>query len=143
MLTISPVQPADFQIVSGFLQKAGLPIADLPDGLPHFFKAEFNGSLVGTVGLELHRPYALLRSLAVAEDFRSQYIGQQLYAVALQYARDEKITQLYLITNTADRYFERQGFRRTDRALVPDAIRQTAQFAGLCPGSATVMQLTV
>jgi amino-acid N-acetyltransferase len=52
---------------------------------------------------------------------------------------EKKLQEIYLITTTAAPFFEKQGFLQVDRARVPEAIRQTAQFTGGCPATATVM----
>ncbi|MCU0354000.1 MAG: arsenic resistance N-acetyltransferase ArsN2 [Cytophagales bacterium] len=123
------------------LEKAKLPTADLPADLSHFFKAETENTLAGTVGLELYGQYALLRSLAVDDAYRNLKIGQALYAKAMQHATDEGVSEVFLITNTAEAYFAKQGFVKIDRNTVPTEIQQTQQFQGVCPSSATVMRL--
>ncbi len=130
-------------MVATFLAGAGLPANDLPEDLPHFFKAEIGNALAGTVGLEMYGRFALLRSLAVSERFRSQRIGEQLYGAALKYAVENGVRELFLITTTADRYFAKFGFAGIDRETAPPEIRQTAQFRDICPSSATVMRLVL
>lgn len=49
------------------LTAAGLPVADLEDGMSRVFVGGYEeDELVGVVGVELHLPAGLLRSLAVA-----------------------------------------------------------------------------
>lgn len=140
---IAPVQPLDFEMVASFLAKAGLPANDLPEGLPHFFKAEIGNELAGTVGLEIYGRFALLRSLAVPEKFRNRQTGRKLYSAAVTHASENGVGELFLITTTADRYFARLGFVIIERETVPPEIRQTQQFQGVCPSSATVMRLVL
>ena len=124
-----------------FLQQLDLPVSDLPSDLSGFTLAFDAEQIVGTAGLELHGSLGLLRSVAVAETHRNQQLGQQLYSAALQHARSKGVQTVYLITTTADRYFEKHGFRQVERSEVPAFIAQTAQFATLCPSSAVVMKL--
>ena len=137
--SISRLLPDDRPTLIQLLSQSSLPTTDLPPQLLHFFKAEINGNLAGTVGLEIYDSYALLRSLVVDNAYRSQKIGQQLLDQALQYARSQGITEVYLITNTAEEYFEKQGFAKVERNSVPTPIQKTQQFQGVCPSSATVM----
>jgi N-acetylglutamate synthase-like GNAT family acetyltransferase len=58
-------------------------------------------------------------------------------AIAEAEARGAKA--LYLLTTTADAYFPSFGFTVTTRDAVPEDIRDTAEFKGACPDSATVM----
>jgi amino-acid N-acetyltransferase len=44
-----------------------------------------------------------------------------------------------LLTTTAEDFFARFGFRRTDRTQVPPSVRESREFQGACPTSATVM----
>ena len=53
------------------------------------------------------------------------------------------ITTVVLLTTTAEDYFPRFGFERTDRSVVPEEVRESAEFRGACPASATVMQLVL
>ena len=50
---------------------------------------------------------------------------------------------LFRSTQGADAFFARHGFRAIDRDAAPPAIRQTRQFAGLCPASARLMLLSL
>jgi len=124
-----------------FLQQLDLPVSDLPSDLSGFTLAFDAEQIVGTAGLELQGSLGLLRSVAVAATHRNQQLGQQLYTAALQYARSKGVQTVYLITTTADRYFEKHGFRPVQRSEVPALIAQTEQFATLCPSSAVVMKL--
>jgi N-acetylglutamate synthase-like GNAT family acetyltransferase len=64
------------------------------------------------VGLELFGPDALLRSLVVSSTARSQGVGSALVLHAEGYAAAHQVRSLYLLTNTAEGYFEHRGYRR-------------------------------
>jgi amino-acid N-acetyltransferase len=91
------------------------------------------------VGLAIFDTIGLLRSLAVARDCRGSGVGKALVAEAEQYARSLGVNELYLLTTTAERFFERLGYSHTHRESAPDAIRQTSEFSDLCPCSAALM----
>ena len=130
---------ADRPAIITLLEQANLLTDDLPTDLGTFRLAFADEKLAGVAGLEILEENGLLRSVAVSLDFRNQKIGNQLIEVIIELAKSEKITALYLITTTADLYFERLGFTRVDRANVPDNIARTRQFSNLCPVSAVVM----
>jgi amino-acid N-acetyltransferase len=46
---------------------------------------------------------------------------------------------MYLLTMTAEGFFERRGYRRVDRTQAPLAIKSTPEFASLCPASSAFM----
>ncbi len=120
-----------------------LPISDLPASLNGFFQAMAEDAMVGAAGMEQWEGVGLLRSVVVAASHRNQHIARQLTDAVLSHARKAQVREMYLITNTADRYFEKYGFQRVERTEVPPPIAQTEQFSGLCPSSAVVMKLTL
>lgn len=61
---------------------------------------------------------------------------QQLFKQAA--ARD--VTELYLLTTTAESFFADLGFDRIQREDTPPAIQQTSEFHDLCPETATCMR---
>ena len=91
------------------------------------------------VGLEIYGTVALLRSLAVAPDGQGRGLGAALLAHAERAARQRGITALYLLTTTAEAFFARRGYVRLPRQAAPPVLRQTAEFAALCPASAVCL----
>ena len=62
-----------------------------------------------------------------------------MLAAAETAAGDLGAAHLHLLTTTAERFFTRHGFVVADRASAPPAIRQTREFADLCPASAAYL----
>jgi amino-acid N-acetyltransferase len=117
-----------------------LPGADLEDGhFEHFFGCGEQADPTGVVGVELHGKIGLLRSLAVDQTARRRGCGKRLVKQVEQYAAGRGVQSLYLLTTTAADFFAALGYRRVDRAQVPEAIRNTREFSGLCPSSSSVM----
>ena len=126
--------------VVALLEAEELPISDLTEAhLEHFFFTGSDGAPSAIVGLELYGPDALLRSLVVGTDARTQGVGTALVRHAEGYALAHQVHTLYLLTNTAEGYFEHRGYRRVDRTQAPPAIRSTREFASLCLASSTFM----
>jgi phosphinothricin acetyltransferase len=122
------------------LTEADLPSSDVTDEhLKHFFGCGPKERLSGVVGLEIYGTVALLRSLAVAGDCRGYGHGKALVAKAETYARSRRVTEIYLLTTTAERFFERLGYTRISREAAPEAIRRTREFTDLCPSSSSFM----
>jgi N-acetylglutamate synthase-like GNAT family acetyltransferase len=123
------------------LRKAKLPVDDLDEQkqlLIGFYK---NEELIGTGGLEIFGSCALLRSIAVRQDFQGKSVGSVITEKMLQEARQRNIKDVYLLTETTYAYFQRKGFADTDRGALPVAIKQSYQFQSACPASAKVMHL--
>ncbi len=126
--------------VKNLLTESNLPSSDLTaDHLEHFFGCGPKERLNGVVGLEIYSKVALLRSLAVAQELRGSGFGKALVAEAESYARSRDVTEIYLLTSTAERFFERLGYRRASREAAPEAIQRTREFADLCPSSSAFM----
>jgi N-acetylglutamate synthase-like GNAT family acetyltransferase len=138
-VTIRPAQADDYPAVAALLTTSGLPLAGVEESLEDFLVAEAEGGLVGVAGLEVCCDNALLRSVAVASDWRSRGVGRLLVPRLIASAEARGIHALYLLTTTAERYFPSFGFTQITRDSVPGDVRETAEFKDACPASATVM----
>lgn len=126
--------------VMRLLAEAQLPSSDITDAhLEHFFGCGSVAAPEGIVGLELHDSVALLRSLAVTVKSRGQGCGTALVAEAEAFALSQGVREIYLLTTTAERFFERLGYTRLPREAAPPAIRQTQEFSALCPAGSAFM----
>ncbi len=123
------------------LTDCDLPASDLDEAaFEHFLGCGSGDELQGVIGLEVHAPYGLLRSLAVSSQARSLGCGQALVEALETRARNLGLSALYLLTTTAEQFFARRGYACVERADVPPQIQATREFASLCPASATVMR---
>ena len=133
---------ADLQNIFSLRSASDLPTVGVAESLAGFTVAEHDGRIVGVVGIETCcREFALLRSTAVAPDFRKHGIGRRLVERAIAGAEAKGFSALYLLTNTAESYFPSFGFTRVSRDSVPDEVKATEEFSSVCPSSATVMTL--
>jgi amino-acid N-acetyltransferase len=138
--TLRPARADDLGAVTQLLTASKLPLDGVADALARFVVVvEPNGNVVGVAGLERCGAYALLRSVAVAEAWRSRGVGRALVERVIEDAERRGIPALYLLTTTAARYFRGFGFREITRDEVPGDVRATAEFTHACPASATVM----
>lgn len=131
--------PLDLAKVEALLSASGLPLEGVREALPNFVLAERDSALIGVAGLEVCCDNALLRSVAVSNEWRSHGVGRALVARVIADAEARGIRALYLLTTTAEQYFPSFGFRTISRDEVPDDVGATAEFKGACPASATVM----
>jgi len=121
------------------LARAGLPAGDVEDDGPLFWRFERDDVPVGFAGIEVHGTDALLRSLITMPPVRHQGIGGAMIDKMEVEARARGASAIYLLTNDAVSFFTKRGYAPCGRDGVPAAIAATAQFARLCPASATVM----
>jgi len=149
MTTTSTLHPAklraavraDLPAIEQLLAASHLPLAGVSAALPGFIVAESGGAIVGTAAVEVCRDNALLRSVAVAPEWRSRGLGRALVTRAIAAAEARGLRALYLLTTTAEHYFPSFGFRQISRAEVPTDVQATEEFRGACPDTAVVMCL--
>jgi len=134
---------ADLRAVEAFLAATERPVGGVADQLERFWLAVHGNQIVGCAGLEKYGAIALLRSVAVLPERRNQGIGKALISHIMQDAICANLTDLYLLTTHADRYFAGLGFRALNRSAAPNALLASAEFQGACPESATLMRLSL
>jgi MarR family transcriptional regulator, 2-MHQ and catechol-resistance regulon repressor len=134
--------PGDVPQAERLLRLCNLPTEGIGGFSGEFFSvAEQNGRIVGLGGMEVCGAIGLLRSVVVAPGCRGKAVGRALVEDRLDWAEKQGLTDVYLLTVTADDYFERFGFVSVDRGSVPSEIKRTAEFSSICPSTATVMRL--
>lgn len=138
-ITIRPPFATDVRHVRRLLSAEGLPADDLEADMLAFV-AEANGLPIGAIGIEEFGSVALLRSLILASEFRRAGFGRFLVERLEERARKQGVTELWLLTIDAHAWFERLGYRATDRGNAPAAIAATQEFSSLCPDEAVLMR---
>ncbi|MGQ0815118.1 MAG: arsenic resistance N-acetyltransferase ArsN2 [Gemmatimonadota bacterium] len=136
-------EASDYETIERLLVTNGLPVHGVREALGSFLVAEDGDDIVGVAGIDRHGAYALLRSVAVDEKWRSHGVARRLVERLVEAERARETAAVYLLTTTAERYFPTFGFQTTTRDLVPDPIRATGEFQYACPASATVMTLAL
>ena len=135
--------PNDWDAVAALLTSSSLPLDGAREHIHSFVLAERDGALVGCAAVERYGDAGLLRSVAVAAAERGRGTGVALVDRCITRARATDARTLVLLTTTAERFFPRFGFEVVDRTAVPASVRESAEFRGACPASATVMRLDV
>lgn len=142
-LNIQTFEPKDLTTVTEFLTTYKLPVSDLMDGNAELFLAYDEEELVATIGLEKYGNTGLLRSLAVKETYRNRQLADKMIRGLFAVCDSEQISDVYLLTTTAEKYFLKKGFLQVDRDSVPNSIKQSREFRSICPASAVVMHRRV
>lgn len=138
-VALRPATIADKSAINALLIGSGLPVDGVAEALGGFLVAESQGAIIGTVGMEYCGEYGLLRSTAVAPEWRGHGVARKLVERIVAEAERRGIRALYLLTTTAETYFPSFGFTTTTREAVPVEIQRTLEFQEACPASATVM----
>jgi amino-acid N-acetyltransferase len=129
----------DARAICALLENNGLPISDLASSKPEFVVACQGEEVIGTGAVQRFGSAALLRSVAVASNWRGRGMGHAIVTELERFAQTSRVTQLILLTQTASRFFEHQGYRVIDREGVPLEVRTSEEFRVLCPASAVCM----
>ncbi len=119
MSTTSPASPAptidrarrsDLDGIRWLLDIEELPSVDITeDALEHFLVCRDATGVAGVVGLEVYSEVALLRSLVVTTGCIGRGLGRRLMAAAEERAIELNIRSIYLLTTTAQTFFEHMG----------------------------------
>ena len=131
----------ELEPIVSLLKKAELPVADVTRSKINFIVALDNNTLVGVIGLEHYGTNGLLRSMAIDAVYRNTGIGTELLQRLLSYAKQLEISDLHLLTTTAEKYFASKGFQTSKRDYAPDVIQRTEEFSSICPSSSAYMIL--
>lgn len=141
-LTYKVIKDAEsFEAFRSLLKASGLPADDLDfkkDLLVGYYEGD---ELVGTGGLEVYGPYALVRSLSVKMGIRGKAVGSTITEYLLTEAKQRKLKGVYLLTETARDFFLKRGFSDVARTDVPEEVKRSQEFSKVCPQSAAVMAL--
>lgn len=122
------------------LEQTGLPFSDVSESmLEGYLGCRRAGQLCGAIGLETHGELGLLRSLAVSPACRGSGYGAALVSALESHAEALGVKSLYLLTETAARFFARLGYAIVSRSEVPEPLKAAEEFRSLCPETATVM----
>jgi len=147
--SIMPASDSDRHEVVALLAAAQLPLDGLDDAYANAVVCRVSGELAGVAMVEIHDDAALLRSVAVAERFRGQHIGEALVADRVAWTQAQlrednqpAITSLYLLTTTAENYFKARGFHTIGRdQLAPSLARSSHTQLSAC-STAVAMRRT-
>lgn len=130
-----------FSAVISMLREAELPVEDIHGPDISIFAHIEEQVVCGAVGLQALNDIALIRSLVVSPEYRGRRLGHTLSGFAESEAFSRGFEALYLLTESADRFFERRGYEHVLREDAPLALQRSSQFRKLCPASAHLMCL--
>ena len=116
-----------------------LPVSDIDLSHQKFWGIFNEDGLLGVGALEIMGTSALLRSLAVTKEYQNNGFGNQVVNTLLGASRNVGIQQLFLLTETAASFFEKNNFVQVSRSQVPTEIANTEEFKSICPSSAICM----
>jgi amino-acid N-acetyltransferase len=138
-MRIERAQPSDLPAVLGLLTAAGLPVDGASQAFDTGVVALEGETVVGAAGVERYGSAGLLRSVAVAPERQGEGLGRQLVAAAERVAREEGVTELFLLTETAIGWFPRLGYALVPREDAAAVVGASVEFRTACPDTAIAM----
>jgi amino-acid N-acetyltransferase len=141
-LQIQPATHSELSVVLDLLTAAQLPTEGVREHFANFLIALADEQIIGCVGLEIYSDCALLRSLAVAPDWRGHGIGKQLTAQAISYAQANVVEKIVLLTTSTAAFFARHfGFVQAERRCFDDRLSNSPEWHLTTCASAVCMVL--
>lgn len=139
-ITIRKAHEHEYEEIIHLLASNRLPTSDIDEENVELYIGVLNEEMIATVGIETYGKFALLRSLCVKEGYKNRTIGEALLQFIHNACQEKAIHSLFLLTTTAERYFERFGYGVIHRQEAPKVIQTTREFCSICPSSAIIMQ---
>lgn len=140
-MLIRTASAEDLAVIRRLLREAELPVEGVEEQFGSGYAvATEEGEAVGAAGVERYGRFGLLRSVVVAPAARNRGVAELLVRDRLAWAGTEGLEAVYLLTTTAARYFARLGFETVERDDLPLEIRDSREFASVCPSTAVAMR---
>ncbi len=113
------------KLVNHFAQRdlmLARPLGELYENIRDYYVYVENGSIVGCAALHVFwKDLAEIKSIAVEEGHQNKGIGKQLIQKCLEEGKALGISRLFVLTYIPE-FFERMGFKRVDKELLPHKI---------------------
>ena len=142
-LQFKAVDNSQIPFFKRILKENNLPYRDINEKKMNLFLIYDDSGFIGTVGCEKFQEVALLRSLVVIEEVRNKGYGGKICTKILNMLGASGVREVYLLTTTVPEFFHSQGFVVVSRDIVPEIIKATGEFSGLCPKSAICMGIKI
>ena len=139
MTAIERALDSDRSAIESLLVANGLPLDGLEIALPTAVVARGEGGVVGCAAFEPYGSVGLLRSVCVAAPLRGTGLGRKLVGATEQLATAAGISELFLLTETAETWFPSLGYVPAARASLPTSLKSSPEITSACPDTAAVL----
>lgn len=109
--------------------------------LPNVVVALVDREIVGAIALVVHARFGFVCAAVVDPAHRGSGVGGQLMQSLLSRANELGLCDLYLLTRSAQGFFERHEFVEVDHASVPGEIRNAREYRDQSSDNAHAMRL--
>ncbi|WP_124728503.1 GNAT family N-acetyltransferase [Staphylospora marina] len=134
--------------VRRLLKEAGLNDRGIEPHIRHFFvveRPETEGvpEMVGAVGMEVYGEFGLIRSFVLKRGPWNGKVGVQMMKFLMEYAKELKLSRVYLLAGASSSFFREWGFEETDRESLPEALQKSEHLGHSRGGVPMVCRITV
>lgn len=130
--------------VANLLSECNLSSTGLKNHIHNFYLAKSSNRIIGSIGLEIHGQYGIIRSTAVLPRHRKKGIGSKLAKKMIDFTKAQGIDALYLKTENEAKFFHYQGFIPISPGQIPGEIKDTDMLAeSCCCSSAAAMMMAL
>lgn len=140
---IEKVTEKDLKKVFTLLQSLKLPVEGIDDHLSNFFVIKDKNEIIGSGGIEIYQDSGLIRSIAIDPKYQKKGLGRRIVEFLLSYAKEKQIKELFLLTDTVPKLYEKFGFNYIKREEMNSIIEQSEEFKGSCPNTAHLMSKAI
>jgi len=137
--TVRRASAEDVPAITSLLEKNGLTPLGVAEAPENYLVLERSG-VAAVAGMEIRGGNGLLRSLAVRSYDRKKRFGERMTRAILDDALSRGVRNVYLLTETAVRFFERAGFAIVGRDDIPSDLLSSSALDLVCPTSSTAME---
>lgn len=142
-IVIAAAKAADIVPIKSVLEANKLPLAGVDDHWRTFLVARQGERVVACGGAEAYPSAVLIRSIAVLPDYQRHGLGRRLVRELLDRLSARGLREFYLLTTTAETYFQKRGFKTIDRDEVHPQLLASREFQDACPAGAVCMRLVM
>jgi amino-acid N-acetyltransferase len=136
---IKKAKKNDLGEVFSLLQSLSLPTEGIEDHLNNFYLIKDKDKIIGTGGIEIYDEAGLIRSIAVNPKYQKKGLGRKIIEYLLKNAKKKGVKELFLLTDTVPKLYEKFGFNYIKRENANSKIEQSEEFKGSCPNTADLM----
>jgi amino-acid N-acetyltransferase len=116
-----------------------LPTEGIEDHIDDFHVIKDKKDVIGIGGIEIYDEAGLMRSIAVNPRYQKKGLGRRIIEHLLKYAKEKSVNELFLLTDTVPKLYEKFGFEYIKRENANLKIEQSEEFKGSCPNTADLM----
>lgn len=113
-----------------------------PEAVTGFFRFEDAAGPLGFAAIEQYGREGILRSVLLLQHRRGTGAGSEMVSQVLDAASALGITRLWLLTETADVFFAKLGFRPAERSAAPKRVAASHEFRSI-PQTAICMVMNL